>query len=127
MRRRWTVAAALVALSGVAAAPRLAVLAAVEPGQWQLREAGGTTRLVCADEPVQLLQVAHPGAACGRFVVEDAANTLTVHYTCPRAGHGRTTLTRETQRLLRIQTSGIADGAPFEFDYEARRLGACPR
>ncbi|RDE05757.1 DUF3617 domain-containing protein [Sphingomonas aracearum] len=114
------------ALAGVtAAAPRMAALAGIERGQWQLREAGGAVQTVCVADPALLLQPAHRGAGCSRFVVEDAPASLVVHYTCPGAGHGRTELTVETSRLVHIQTSGIAAGQPFEFDYEARRTGTC--
>jgi hypothetical protein len=110
-----------------ARAPQLAVLTRIETGQWQLREAGSTApaRSLCVSDPAILLQVGHIGAQCSRFVIADAADSATVHYTCPGAGHGRTALTLETPRLLHLQTQGIAGGAPFDMDYEARRIGAC--
>lgn len=109
----------------MAAGPRMAALSSIERGQWQLHEAGGASQLVCVADPAILLQPAHRGAGCGRFVVEDAPTSLVVHYTCPGAGHGRTSLTVETPRLVQIATSGIAGGQPFEYQYEARRIGAC--
>ena len=110
-----------------ARAPQLAVLTRIEAGQWQLREAGSTTpaRSICVADPAILLQIAHVGAQCSRFVIADTADSATVHYTCPGAGHGRTALTMETPRLIHLQTQGIAGGAPFDLDYEARRTGAC--
>lgn len=120
----------LVAGLGTAAparAPQLAVLTRVETGQWQLREAGSTTaaKSLCVSDPAVLLQIGHVGAQCSRFVIADAPDSATVHYTCPGAGHGRTTISMETPRLLHLQTQGIASGAPFDLDYEARRVGAC--
>ena len=110
-----------------ARAPQLVVLSRIEAGQWQFREAGSTTpaRSLCVSDPAILLQIAHVGAQCSRFVIADATDSATVHYTCPGAGHGRTALTLETPRLLHLQTQGIAGGAPVERDSEARRTGAC--
>ena len=110
-----------------ARAPQLAVLTHIETGQWQLREAGSTApaRSLCVSDPAMLLQVGHVGVQCSRFVIADTPDSATVHYTCPGAGHGRTTLSVETPRLLHLQTQGIASGAPFDMDYEARRTGAC--
>jgi hypothetical protein len=112
-----------------AVAPQLAVLAQVEPGQWQLRETGTNTppRAMCVADPAMLLQLGHPGVACSRFVIADTAGSATVHYTCPGAGHGRTTLSIETPRVIHVATQGIAGGLPFDHDFEARRLGACAR
>ncbi|MDQ2878001.1 MAG: hypothetical protein M3R41_02840, partial [Pseudomonadota bacterium] len=71
------------------------------------------------------LQLGHPGAACHHLVLADDPAAATVHYDCPGHGHGRTVLSVETPRLLRVQTQGIAGGAPFDLDYEGRRIGAC--
>lgn len=114
--------------AGVAAparAPQLAGLAQIEVGQWQLREAGERPRLLCIDDPTVLLQLGHPGATCSRSVIADASDGITVHYTCPGNGHGRTAISVETPRLLRLQTQGVAGGAPFDHDYEVRRIGEC--
>ncbi|MEO9132797.1 MAG: hypothetical protein ABI240_16550 [Sphingomonas sp.] len=110
-----------------ARAPQLAVLTRIETGQWQLKEPGtaAVARSLCISEPAVLLQLGHSGAQCSRFVIADTPDAATVHYTCPGAGHGRTTIAMETPRLLRIQTQGIAGGAPFDLDYEGRRIGAC--
>ncbi|MEG3150170.1 hypothetical protein U1769_09750 [Sphingomonas sp. ZT3P38] len=110
-----------------ARAPQLGVLTRIEVGQWQLKEGDATAaaRSLCVTDPAVLLQLGHPGAQCSRFVIADAPDGATVHYTCPGAGHGRTTITLETPRLLHLQTQGIAGGGPFDMDYEARRVGAC--
>ena len=116
-----------VAAAAPARAPQLAVLTRIEPGQWQLKEPGATSvaRTLCVSDPAVLLQLGHGGAQCSRFVIADAPDSATVHYTCPGAGHGRTTIALETPRLLRVQTQGIASGAPFDMDYEGRRIGDC--
>ncbi|QNA84797.1 hypothetical protein G4G27_12935 [Sphingomonas sp. So64.6b] len=114
------------AAEGPARAPHLIALDAIEQGQWQLREVGGPgARSLCVADPRILLQLQHGKAQCSRFVVADTASSAIVHYTCPGSGHGRTTITVETGRLFKLQTQGIADGAPFDFSYEARRVGAC--
>ena len=109
-------------------APLLAALAQIELGQWQFKErtSAPTARLLCVSDPTVLLQLGHPGAQCSRFVIADMPGVATVHYTCRGAGHGRTTVSVETPRLIHLQTQGIANGAPFDFDYEARRTGSCP-
>lgn len=124
------VAAGSIALcaAATAQAPRLAVFARLSPGNWTLHEVGATTagRSICLGDPGQLLQLHHGSTACAHFVVTDARRTATTSYTCPRTGHGRTTLTVAGPTLVRIQTQGLANGAPFDVDYEARRAGACP-
>ena len=115
------------AAPGVAQAPGLAMLTQLERGQWQVRErdAAAAPRSLCLGDARVLLQLRHPGAACSRFVVEDEADIVTVQYSCPGGGSGRTSIRRETNRLVQIDTQGIANGAPFAADYEARRVGAC--
>jgi hypothetical protein len=109
-----------------AAAPGLAAIGAIEAGQWQLRETGnGKTRSLCVSDAQVLLQIHHSGAQCSRFVIENSASVATIHYTCPGQGHGRTTISVETPRLIRVDTQGVAQGAPFAVEMEGRRTGAC--
>lgn len=110
-----------------ARAPALAALRAIEPGLWELREPGnraGTARL-CVSDPTVLLQLRHRGATCSRYVIDDRPGLATLHYTCPGAGHGRTTIRVETPALIRVDSQGIAGNAPFEVKYEGRRQGLC--
>jgi hypothetical protein len=58
-------------------------------------------------------------------VVENSPTVATIHYSCPGHGHGRTTLSVETPRLLRVDTQGVVDGAPFATELEGRRVGTC--
>ena len=109
-----------------ASAPTLAALSSVETGQWQLRSRDGTeNRSMCVADARALLQVRHGRATCSRFVIANDARTSTVHYTCPGAGHGRTTIRVETPRLIQIDSQGIADNEPFALQFEGRRTGAC--
>lgn len=109
-----------------AQAPRFAALDTVQQGQWQLREAGGAARAMCVRDPAVLFQLRSRGAGCSRFVVENGATAATVHYTCPGRGHGRTTISVETPRLIHVSSEGIEGGAPFSIELEGRRTGECP-
>ena len=50
---------------------------------------------------------------------------MTVNYTCPGIGRGRTTIRVETPRLVQIDSQGLDRGAPFALRAEARRIGPC--
>lgn len=117
--------AVLVLAAGAAQAPSFVAFNAVERGQWQLREVGGPARAMCVTDPSVLFQLRGRGGNCSRFVIENAATSATVHYTCPGSGHGRTTIAVETPRLMRIDSQGIDSGAPFAIEIEARRTGTC--
>jgi hypothetical protein len=110
-----------------AQAPSLAMLDRLEKGSWQLRERGkdAVLQTMCLGDARRMIQVEHPQSNCSRYVIEDTPTSVTVHYTCPGAGHGRTTIRSETNRLVQIDTQGIAGGRPFSQAIEARRAGAC--
>ena len=130
MRLRWWLigpaigAAAL--LGGAANAPILA-LNRIEPGAWQLRalDKSMPDRRLCVADGYDLIQLRHPGAACSRFVLTNDPQTATVHYTCPGAGYGRTTIKVETGQLIRVESQGLINQAPFEMTWEGRRVGSC--
>lgn len=106
---------------------RLTALSQVETGQWELRDKqqGGRARSICLNDPVQLIQLRHPGRVCSRYVVTDVARHAVVTYQCSEVGQGRTDLRVETPRLVQIDTQGVADHAPFAANLEARRTGDC--
>ena len=124
-----------VALAGCAAfavpatsqRPALAMLDQIEPGRWEIRLRDGSRRAypVCVDNGRKLIQLRHEALNCERLVVDDRADEVTVQYTCRGRGYGRTSIRRETGRLVQIETQGIAEGLPFEFAAEARRVGDC--
>jgi hypothetical protein len=126
---RWSLAAS--ALAGATAvpaqAPSLAMLDRLEKGSWQLRERGKQEVLqtICVGDARRMIQIYHPRASCSRYIIEDTPGSVTVHYTCPGAGHGRTNIRSETNRLVQIDTQGIADGKPFSQAIEARRTSGC--
>ena len=105
---------------------QLAMLDRLTPGQWEIRvRAGGQTERVCLDDGRRLIQLRHPNMACRQFVVEDGPGAVTVHYTCPGQGSGRTRLRFETPRLVQIESAGVAARLPFDIVAEARRTGDC--
>lgn len=116
--------------SGATAAgvPAPQALQGLEAGEWELRGRGegAETRKLCISDLRQLLQVRHGRALCRSFTVSDSAHAVSVTYDCAAAGNGRTDLRVETTRLVQIRSQGIADGAPFAFAAEGRRVGACP-
>lgn len=105
----------------------LAMLDQIERGRWEIRMRDGTRRAypVCVDNGRRLLQLRHEAQNCDRLVIEDNANAVTVQYTCRGNGYGRTSIRRETNQLVQIQTQGIAQGLPFDFAAEARKIGEC--
>lgn len=111
--------------AGAAQAPRLTALTAIAPGQWQLTETGGGKQTLCVADARVLLQIEHRSAQCSRFVIADDRRSATVHYTCPGSGHGRTTISVVDGDQFRLQTQGMHDGAPFDTEYEGRRIGNC--
>lgn len=96
-------------------------------GQWELRvrEPGGETQRLCLQNGRRLIQLRHPNTACDRLVVNDASSDVTVQYTCPGRGYGRTHIRMETEKLVQIDTQGIAGGLPFSYTMEGRRVGDC--
>jgi hypothetical protein len=105
----------------------LPALRSIERGMWELRVRGSSAppRKLCVADPSMLVQIQHGGGTCSRFVIDSQPNRATVHYTCPGAGHGRTSIRVESSRILQIESQGIANNAPFNVSYEARHAGAC--
>jgi hypothetical protein len=124
------VAAALVGaalLGGAAARSPIVAFNRIEPGSWQLRALEGSAPVprMCIHDARDLIQLRHPGAICSRFVLTNDAQTATIHYTCTGAGYGRTTIKVETGQLIRVESQGLLNRAPFADTYEGRRVGSC--
>ena len=115
------------AVAGPACAQSLKLVATggLEPGLWQVREDGQASRKMCVADPSTLVQLRHANMPCSRLVIANQPGAATVHYSCPGAGWGRTTLKVVTPRAVTIDTQGIADNAPFAFTADARRVGDC--
>lgn len=104
----------------------LAMLGTLTKGEWTIKQRGGTPdRKICLRSGTELIQLKHRDTGCNQFVVEDGAARVTVQYTCPGNGYGRTSIRRETPALVQLQSQGIEGGLPFQLEAEARLTGAC--
>lgn len=113
-------------LPALAQSNSLAMLGNLAKGEWTIKYRDGSPeRKICVRSGLELIQLRHRQRNCSRYVVEDGASRVTVQYTSPGDGYGRTNVRRETTSLVQIQSQGIASGLPFEFDAEARRTGSC--
>lgn len=124
-------AAALLSLASAAFAfapgPGLSLLDSLERGSWQLRATSGVTPVskICLSDPQRLTALQHNGAACEQYVVRSSANSVTVSYSCKGQGLGLTTIRKESNRIIHIQSQGIRNNAPFSFAIEGRKIGPC--
>jgi hypothetical protein len=106
----------------------LAMLDGLDRGNWELRMRGinGDIESICLDNGRKLIQLRHPAENCTSVIVDDTQAQVTVQYTCHGRGYGRTQIRRESSILAQIDSQGIANGLPFAFAAEARRVGECP-
>lgn len=100
----------------------------LEPGDWEVRDRDGGDRIrLCIDSGRKLIQIRHQNETCRSVVAEDTPGAVTIAYSCPGNGNGRTRIRFENPRLAQLESQGIAGGLPFDFTAEARRMGNCPR
>ena len=131
--RTLRIAGALAAALFVAAFPAsgqrppLAMLDQLDIGQWELRLRDGRKLVerLCVNNGRRLIQLRHLEPTCDRYIIDDKPGEVTVQYTCRGRGYGRTHIRRETNQLVQIDSQGIAEGLPFDFIAEARRIGDC--
>lgn len=118
--------ALLVSIPLAGHAAELGMLDSLTKGAWTLRiRDDGSTQRICLRDGRELIQIRHKQPGCTRFVVRDTENEVVVQYTCRGNGYGRTSIRRESNDLVQIQSQGIIDGAPFSISGEARRGGSC--
>jgi hypothetical protein len=104
----------------------LAMLGSLAKGEWTIRQRGtAPDRKICVKSGAELIQLMHRENGCSQFVVEDGAARVTVQYTCPGNGYGRTSIRRETPSLVQLESQGIEKRTPFQLTAEARRTGTC--
>ena len=104
----------------------LAMLGTLTKGEWTIKQRGGAgDRKICVRSGTELIQLVHRDSGCSQFVVEDGAARVTVQYTCPGNGYGRTSIRRETAGLVQLESQGIQGGMPFQMTAEGRRTGPC--
>ena len=92
---------------------------------WQLDVKGSSPKLMCVTDQIRLVQIEHDQPGCSRFVIANEPKSSTVHYSCQRAGWGRTTVRVQSPTLATIQTQGIAHNEPFDYSAQAHRVGVC--
>ena len=110
----------------LANAPELAMLDSLASGGWELNYRDGDAReKICLRTGRELIQIHHRNVQCSHYVVDDGPTRVTVQYTCPGDGYGRTSIRRETPRLVQIESSGIEGGLPFHISAEGRHVGSC--
>jgi hypothetical protein len=106
----------------------IGALTKLEKGRWQVRELDGaaTPTAICLTNPAVLLRYEHRSeTSCSWEVLENAAGSATVQYSCRGRGFGYSQLRVETPRSVRVDTQGFSNGRPFSYRLEARRTGAC--
>lgn len=104
----------------------LEIFEGLTKGEWTVKYRDGSPDVkLCVKTGQELIQLKHSQFNCTRFVVEDSPAKVTVQYTCPGNGYGRTDLRRETSDLVQIESQGIAADLPFQLAAEARRTGSC--
>lgn len=123
--RYATLGLVLAAVAAPLLAQPLAVIGRIEPGLWAIRTDAGAEREICAADPSRLVQIQHDGLSCTRTIIANSETSATVHYSCPGAGWGRTTIKYSTPRSIAIDTQGIEGKAPFAFTAQARRTADC--
>ncbi|KPL68947.1 hypothetical protein SZ64_13055 [Erythrobacter sp. SG61-1L] len=129
MRRIAAIAGILLGIAIAPAAaqgPELAMLDGLRSGSWELRIRGDSARKrICVHNGRDFIQIRHKQPGCSRFVVNDGASEVTVHYSCPNNGYGQTTIRKESPQLIQISTQGVEGKSPFNFMAEARHVGPC--
>lgn len=122
----FVLALPVLALPVAAQTDGLSMLGNLTKGEWTIKHRDGSPdRKICVRTGRELIQLRHSETDCNRFVVEDEASKVTVQYTCPGNGYGRTFIRRETGSLVQLESQGIVSGMPFQFAAEARRTGSC--
>lgn len=120
------IAGTILSVPGLAQTKPLTMLEGLAKGEWTLRfRDGSEPRRVCIRAGDELIQLQHNERNCSRFIVEDKPGAVTVQYTCRGNGYGRTSIRRETNSLVQVESQGIADGLPFNLRVEARLTGTC--
>lgn len=107
--------------------PQLSMLRQLQTGAWVIshRPPGKGTERICLKDGADLIQLRHKRPNCERRVLDDSPTDVAVQYTCRGYGYGLTRIRRETDRLVQIDSQGVANNLPFSFSAEGRHVGAC--
>lgn len=121
----FALTSATIAVCTLLAAPSTA-LTRVSPGVWQLQEVDGPgRRRICATDTSRLLRLRESGTGCSRYVQDSDSRSMTASYTCRGGSWGRSVLTVHDAASIKLETQGIADGAPFAVNYDGKLIGSC--
>ena len=106
------------------------LLDSLSRGMWQFRAIGGgpagtDVANLCVGDVSKLAQIQHKSFDCEQYVVRASATTVTISYSCRGKGQGLTTIRKESNKLIHIDSQGIRDNSPFSFTVEARNSGPC--
>ena len=94
-----------VAIPVAAQSDSLSMLGGLAKGEWTIKHRDGSAdRKICLETGRELIQLRHDDSNCSRFVVEDGADKVTVQYTCPGNGYGRTNIRKESGALVQIES-----------------------
>ena len=116
-----------VAALALLAAAQPSALAQTSPGLWEINGLPNAAAPIrqCVANTALLARYEHVGQACKQVVISDTETTTVIEYTCSNGGFGRTKMTLLTPRSLRIETQGISSNYPFNYVFQARRVGEC--
>ncbi len=128
---KWAVGIAVAFLTlgaAIPAVPGPKALAATQPGLWEItgQPLIGSAQRICVGDVASLAQLEHRRSHCTRLVIRDEPIRTEIHYTCAGGGFGQSKIELITPRSLRIETQGISGSAPFNYVFQARRIGECP-
>ncbi len=98
----------------------------VKKGEWTVRFRDGSgARKLCLRSGTELTQLRQKNSGCERLIVDEDADSVTVHHACKNRGYSRTSVRKETRNLLQIESQGFFDQQPFQYSAEARWTGPC--
>ena len=122
--RKGLILTAILSMPAAALAASPSGLAEVSGGLWEISGARGTTRQ-CVSDVLKLAQFEHRERNCARTLVNNKPGSTTVNYKCGPGDFGQSELDVLTPRSLRVSTQGIAGQMPFNYVFQARRVGEC--
>ncbi|HUG45215.1 MAG TPA: DUF3617 family protein [Sphingomicrobium sp.] len=126
MTRIFGAAAGVAVAALLGGAAPLSIFSQAKPGLWEIARSGSEPARLCLANLETLPQIEHRKAGCPRTVIRDSQSEALVHYTCRGGDFGQTRMTLLTPRSFRVQTQGISAGEPFNYTFQARRVGTCP-
>ena len=110
----------------LAAAATPSVFSQAQGGMWEITRGDAPPVRLCVADPKVLAQFENRKGRCTRSVLRDDGSVAKVHYSCAGGGFGQSEIKIITPRSLRVQTQGISANAPFNYSFDARRVGDCP-